>query len=361
MMLLDVAPPSILEPHATVHNGAMTQTTPGTDGSPAALLRLSGVQVSYPRHGIAVDGVDLALQPGEIGVLLGASGSGKSSLLRALAGFEPLAAGQIELAGQVIARAGSGLPPEQRRLGMMFQDFAVFPHLNVRDNIGFGLRGLPRAQRDARVSQWVERVGLHSHAGRFPHELSGGQQQRVALARALAPEPALLLLDEPFSALDADTRERLIGELRSLFRQAGTTVLMVTHDQHEAFALGDRVGVMHRGRLLQWDAPEALYRAPATPEVAGFVGRGSVLPAAVLGLDGSGQVLLRPEHVQLHESGTLRASVLDVRFVGPGHVARLRLPGGEEFEADVDDPARWKPGQQVGLRLAPQVGGLRFA
>ena len=333
-----------MPPSTAAHEYPMTPVSPH--------LRLHGIDVGYPGAGrLAVAGVDLALGRGEIGVLLGASGSGKTTILRALAGFEPLQAGQIELEGRRIAEAGRGLPPEQRRLGMMFQDFALFPHLDVVANIAFGLRGRSRAERAAIVDDWLQRIGLQGYGGRYPHELSGGQQQRVALARALAPEPALLLLDEPFSALDVDTRQRLIGELRGLFAATGTTVLMVTHDQHEAFGLGDRIGVMADGRLLQWGSAETLYRRPATPEVANFIGRGTLLPPAVLGLPGEGRVLLRPEQLRVDTVGNLQGQVLDVRFLGPGEVAQVWLAEGHVVEIDVLPGVELAVGQPVRLSL----------
>lgn len=311
-------------------------------------LNISGLVVRYPgARQNAVDGVDMQLARGEIGVLLGASGSGKTSVLRALAGFESLLAGSITLEGQCIARAGHGLPPEKRRLGMMFQDFALFPHLDVAANIGFGLGRLSREERRTCVADWLVRIGLDGFANRYPHELSGGQQQRVALARALAPKPAMLLLDEPFSALDADTRGRLASDLRQLFREAAITVLMVTHDQQEAFALGDKVGVMAGGKLLQWDTPAALYHQPACAEVAGFIGRGAWVDAASLGLTG-GKVRLRPEALRLDANGVLACEVLDVRFHGPGQVARLKL-GADEIELDLAANSQIKPGEHLRL------------
>ena len=329
---------------------------------PPSYLCLHGIDVRYPGAGRpAVAGVDLALGRGEIGVLLGASGSGKTTILRALAGFEPLQAGQIELEGRRIAEAGRGLPPEQRRLGMMFQDFALFPHLDVAANIAFGLRGRTPAERAAIVNDWLQRIGLQGYGGRYPHELSGGQQQRVALARALAPEPALLLLDEPFSALDVDTRQRLIGELRGLFAATGTTVLMVTHDQHEAFGLGDRIGVMADGRLLQWGSAETLYRRPATPEVANFIGRGTLLPPAVLGLAGEGRVLLRPEQLRVDSEGGLQGQVLDVRFLGPGQVAQVWLAEGHVVEIDVLPGIELVAGDAVRLALRDEDALPHFA
>jgi iron(III) transport system ATP-binding protein len=320
-----------------------------------ALLRLDSIRVGYPQPGggtnVVVDGLSLELEPGGIGCLLGASGCGKTTVLRAIAGFEPLLAGRMELQGEVIADGPSGQPPEMRRVGMMFQDYALFPHLDVAANVGFGLNRVPRAQRAERVRSLLALVGLERSAAAFPHELSGGQQQRVALARALAPEPALLLLDEPFSNLDIDTRQRLAGELRSLLKAAGTTVLMVTHDQSEAFAMADRIGVMERGRILQWDTAQALYRRPADRFVADFIGRGSLVPAVALGLAEGGDVLLRPESLACDPAGSIRGELIAVGFRGPNHVGSVRLAGGQVVEVDLCDEHAGQVGSDIFLRL----------
>ena len=302
-----------------------------------AQLVLDTVELGYGQgraYRAVVDGLDLRLAAGEIGCLLGASGSGKSTVLRAISGFEPLRGGQIHVAGRPVAGPGGEVPPEQRRVGLMFQDYALFPHLDVAGNVAFGLRGLPRAACAARVAALLEQVGLGGMQARYPHQLSGGQQQRVALARALAPAPQVLLLDEPFSNLDVDTRQRLAAELRGLLKAAGCTVLLVTHDQSEAFAMADRVGVMEGGVLRQWDVPQALYERPADPMVAGFIGRGSLLPAALFG-QGPGAVLVRPEHLRLADDGLLVAVVESVVFRGPGHSGVLRLADGNRVEADL--------------------------
>ncbi|MEN5207961.1 ABC transporter ATP-binding protein [Stenotrophomonas terrae] len=315
-------------------------------------LVLDGLQVGYPTAGgfkQVVQGLSLQLQRGQIGCLLGASGCGKTTVLRAIAGFEPLQRGRIELVGRCLATAQQGLPAEQRRVGMMFQDYALFPHMDVAANIGFGLRGLPRAQRQARVQALLQHVALQGLDKRYPHELSGGQQQRVALARALAPAPDLLLLDEPFSNLDVDTRQRLAGELRDMLKAAGTTVLMVTHDQAEAFAMADRVGVMHEGRLLQWDTAQALYAAPLDPFVAGFIGRGTVIDAAQLGAGQGGRVLVRPQSLQLDPAAALRARVEAVVFRGPGSSGWVRLAQGERLELDFGPGPLPEIGAEVGL------------
>ncbi len=217
-------------------------------------LEISQLDVQYPgRHRPAVSGVTLGLRAGDIGVLIGPSGCGKTTLLRAVAGLEPVSAGRIHVAQRLVSEAGRTEPAERRRVGMVFQDYALFPHLSVGRNVAFGLHDLPKAEREARVTEVLNLVGLDGAAERFPHELSGGQQQRVALARALAPRPDLLLLDEPFSNLDVDLRERLAHEVRNILKAANATALLVTHDQLEAFAIGDVIGVMHEGQLHQWE------------------------------------------------------------------------------------------------------------
>jgi len=240
------------------------------------LLELDALTLAYDTpqgRRTVVDGLSLALPRGDIGCLLGASGCGKTTVLRAIAGFEPVRAGRIVLDGASVASPSVDVPPERRRIGMMFQDYALFPHLSAADNVAFGLRRRPAAERRARVAEMLALVGLADAAGAYPHELSGGQQQRVALARALAPSPELLLLDEPFSNLDVDTRERLAFELRDILKRTGHTAILVTHNQAEAFAIADRIGVMQHGRLAQWDTPYALHHAPASAFVADFVRR----------------------------------------------------------------------------------------
>ncbi len=218
-------------------------------------LHLESVRLAYdtPRgpHTV-VDDFSLALAAGDIACLFGPSGCGKTTVLRAIAGFEPLRAGEIRLGERTLSSLQQHLPPEARRVGMMFQEYALFPHLDAARNIAFGLRRLPRAQQQARVAEMLALVGLAEAGERYPHELSGGQQQRIALARALAPAPALLLLDEPFSNLDGATRERLTVEVRAILRQAGQTAILVTHNEAEAQAMADRIGVMHGGRITRW-------------------------------------------------------------------------------------------------------------
>src|SRR4051812_46392743 len=326
-------------------------------------LELRQLSVHYPgRPRPAVEGVSLGLRAGDIGVLIGPSGCGKTTLLRAVAGLEPLGAGEILISGQAVAGAGVNVPAERRKVGMVFQDYALFPHLDVERNVAFGLpRSVARAERRARVAEVLELVGLAGSEQRMPHELSGGQQQRVALARALAPQPRLLLLDEPFSNLDVDLRERLTHEVRSILKAAEATALFVTHDQLEAFAIGDRIGVMHQGRLHQWDETYALYHRPATRFVADFIGHGVFaqaqleqigedvvvhtalgdltdmlecpLPSAYAG--GLCDVLLRADDIVHDDNAPVKAQILRKAFRGSEFLYTLKLQTGETVMAHV--------------------------
>jgi len=243
-------------------------------------LKLDQISLAYDAPGGArtvVSQLSLSLERGLIGCLLGASGCGKTTVLRAIAGFEPLRTGCICLGEVILSSVDHQIEPEHRHVGMMFQDYALFPHLTVEKNIAFGLRRREKKQRKARVDELLQLVGLEGAARRYPHELSGGQQQRVALARALAPEPQLLLLDEPFSNLDIDTRERLAFEVRDILKKTGHTAIVVTHNQAEAFAIADRIGIMQQGRIVQWDTPYDLHRQPASPFVANFIKREALM------------------------------------------------------------------------------------
>lgn len=243
-------------------------------------LNLENISLAYntpdgPKT--VVKNLDLTVDKGHIGCLLGASGCGKTTVLRAIAGFEPLRAGTIHLNGELLSSAEATVVPEKRNVGMMFQDYALFPHLSIEKNIAFGLRKQDKIKRLARTEEMLELVGLEDLGKRYPHELSGGQQQRVALARALAPEPSLLLLDEPFSNLDVDTRERLAFEVREILQKTGLTAILVTHNQAEAFAIADRIGVMNHGGIVQWDTAYGLHHNPVNEFVADFIRREALL------------------------------------------------------------------------------------
>jgi iron(III) transport system ATP-binding protein len=241
----------------------------------------------------AVDDIDLTVADGEFFALLGPSGCGKTTLLRLVAGFEAPDAGALKLGEQVVARAGWALPPERRRIGMVFQSYALWPNMNVAQNVAFALkvRRVPPAERKRRVKAALELVGMEAMAKRRPHQLAGGQRQRVALARCLAMQPAVVLLDEPLANLDVHLRETMQQEFARLHREIGATFIYVTHDQAEAMALADRVAVLNAGRVEQIAPPRALYREPATEMVARFVGRGMVVPAAVVGREGGRTVV----------------------------------------------------------------------
>ena len=324
----------------------------------------------------SVDGVSLGLRAGEIGVLIGPSGCGKTTLLRAVAGLEPLSGGEVWLASSLVGSVQVHVPAQDRRVGMVFQDYALFPHMTVQKNVAFGLGGLPIAQRQTRVGEILDLVGMASNAGRYPHELSGGQQQRVALARALAPQPHLLLLDEPFSNLDVEMRERLALEVRSILKEARTTALLVTHDQQEAFAMGDRVGVMSQGHLHQWNDGYSVYHRPTTRFVASFIGHGQFASACYVkndgfrelrtplgnflsqepvhgmdgGADGVCDVLLRADDIFVDMESPFRAEVIQKTFRGSEFLYTLRLDNGETVLASVLKDQGHVIGDRIGIR-----------
>ena len=311
-----------------------------------AELRCEGLAKSYGER-IVLAGVDLVVPQGTLTAILGASGSGKTTLLRLLVGFVAADAGTIAVGGRLVAEAGRvHVPPDKRAIGYVAQEGALFPHLTVAENVGFGLTRAER-RRGRRVAEALELVGLErGYAGRAPHELSGGEQRRVALARALVPRPALVLLDEPFSGLDAALRAETRSAVLAALAAAGATALLVTHDQAEALSTGDEVGVLRDGRLVQVAAPEVLYRAPADLRVARFVGEAVVLPGEgrggeavcrlgrlpVRGESRSGpvQVMIRPEQIRLvpPAAGGVAARVVGRAFYGPETVLRLELADG---------------------------------
>jgi len=322
---------------------------------------------------VAVDGVDLDVPTGSFTSLLGPSGCGKTTLLRIVAGLERPDTGTVRLAGREVDGPAGHVPPEERRVGMVFQAHALFPHLDVARNVAFGLRGSDRTARAARVDEVLTLVGMRGLERRLPSELSGGQQQRVALARALAPRPALLLLDEPFSSLDAALRASVREEVRAILKEARQTALLVTHDQEEALSVTDRVGVMFAGRLHQVAEPATLYRAPATREVASFVGDADLLPGTRAGqylvdtpfgrlATGSPvgaervTVLVRPETVTLRRSEGADAVVRHITFFGHDSLIEAALPGGWSVRSRRSGDDLPERGQTVAVRIdAPVV------
>ena len=340
-------------------------------------LKVSQVDVRYAGQSrSAVEGVSLQLEAGQIGVLIGPSGCGKTSLLRAIAGLEDLNAGQIELSNRVVSRHGFTEAPEKRRMGMVFQDYALFPHLTVAENIAFGIQALPKSDQTKRIQEVLGLVGLEEVKLRYPHELSGGQQQRVALARALAPKPDLLLLDEPFSNLDVDLRERLAVEIRSILKAANATALFVTHDQMEAFAIGDVIGVIQEGHLAQWADAYHLYHRPASRFVAEFIGHGVFIPGVrqstngrlevqtVLGLltdehesdgvdlggDTRCDVLLRADDIVHDDHASVKAEIIRKAFRGSEFLYTLRLQSGDIVLAHVPSHHDHHLGEWIGIR-----------
>jgi iron(III) transport system ATP-binding protein len=360
----------------------------------AERILIERLSKTYPGGNLALDDLTIEVEPGAFLVLLGPSGSGKTTLLRCIAGIERVTAGEITIGDILVADGNRHLPPERRGLSMVFQDYALWPHLIARDNVGFALRrrGLSRAQCRDGAATMLERVGLGALAHRYPSQLSGGEQQRVALARALVAEMGLVLCDEPLSNLDADLRERIRVEISALIRATGATTVYITHDQSEAFALADQVGVLERGRLVQLGRPEDIYTSPATPFVARFTGLAGELTVRVRGRVGANGTVavdaeahqltrplqarsglpdplpayalltIRPTAVQLcatdRDEHHLVGIVADVAFRDRGYEHAIDLPG-ETRITNVLAVTRFDRGEAVGLRLDP-AGCLLF-
>lgn len=335
------------------------------------LLEIDDLTLRYEDGPLVVDRLGLRLEAGEIGCLLGPSGGGKTSVLRAIAGFEPLDEGEIRLGGELVASPRRHVPPEQRGVRMVFQDFALFPHLTAVENVAFGLRHLERAKRRSAALDMLDVVRLRAFASRYPHELSGGQQQRVALARALVTRPRLILMDEPFSSLDVELREALAVEVRDILKRLNATVLFVTHDRQEAFALADRIGVLQAGRLLQWDTPYNIYHRPRSRFVAQFIGAGVFVTGRMRG-DGCVQtvlgtlpvqadspleqgarvdVFLRPDDVAHDPAAPLRAKIVKKVFTGASIRYELELEDGTSCLSLVPSHQDRAVGETIGIRL----------
>jgi iron(III) transport system ATP-binding protein len=332
------------------------------------VLELRHVTCAYEAGRPAISNISLTAQEGDIVCLLGPSGCGKTTTLRAIAGFESITAGEVYLQGQLVSSPSMLVPTEQRRIGMVFQEYALFPHLRVADNVAFGLRHLPTDQRTDQINTMLAMVGLTGFERRYPHELSGGQQQRVALARALAQKPVMLLLDEPFSNLDPDMTGKMREDLLQLLRHTNTTALLVTHDHDEAFAMADRIAVLNHGRLEQLDVPEAIYHTPATPFVADFVGQADFIPGVVeqgtvlteLGIFpheqeyGTGAkvvIMIRPDDIHVVPSDQAKATILARQFRGSENLYTITLPSGRIVHSSASSTSIYAVGTPVELSV----------
>ena len=342
-----------------------------------AVLSLQAVGKAFEPGVPVLQDVSLGIDAGAMICLLGPSGCGKTTLLRLIAGFEEPDAGTIELVGRQVSAPGHVVAPEKRQIGMVFQDYALFPHMTVAQNIVFGLFRRPASHRQRRLADLLKLVGLEDMAERYPHELSGGQQQRVALARALAPGPQLLLLDEPFSNLDVNLRRQLRQEMQEVLRQTNMTTVLVTHDQEEALSLADKVAILDAGRVVQYGSPEALVQNPSTRFVAEFLGLGHFLPGEVrddcivteLGVvrvgpnasnvnagDGRVDLLVSPECVTMCENGRgVRARVVQVAFQGTRKLYTVRLPSGLQLQGLCALDISLQTGLQINVRHDPAI------
>lgn len=334
-------------------------------------LTVDDISAAYTGAEKIVDEICFKLEKGELGCLLGPSGCGKTTILRALSGFQELLSGTIVLDGNVISQPGKHVAPEQRNVGMVFQDHALFPHLTIAQNVGFGLSKLNQSERIARVSTLLDLVGMQDYAGQYPHQLSGGQSQRVALARAIAPRPKLLLMDEPFSNLDAELRESLGYEVRALLKELNITAIMVTHDQQDAFALGDQIGIVSNGHLVQWGDAFSLYHTPRSRFIADFVGDGVFLSGKItdkntvqtalgeLGGDISLMdtstskidVLIRPDDVKHAPEGGLRGRVIRKAFKGAQTLYTIRTESNDSLMSLVPSHINYNVGDDIGVSI----------
>jgi iron(III) transport system ATP-binding protein len=340
-------------------------------------LHVEGLTKSYGAGEPVLRGLGLTVPAGALAAVLGPSGCGKTTLLRIVAGFLRTDAGTVRLGDRLLGGPGLHLPPERRRIGIVPQEGALFPHLSVARNVAFGLTGVDRGERRRRTGELLELVGLAGYGDRMPHELSGGQQQRVALARALAPRPQLVLLDEPFNALDSALRAGVRSDVRTALRATGATALLVTHDQQEALSTADLVAVVRDGEVTQCDTPQNLYRRPTDPWVAGFVGEAVLLPGTVGG-DGTaltalgpvsltassnglrtGTVLLRPEQLRLtapDSGGAVRGTVTDVRYYGHDAMVTVAVEGHDTpVDIRITGPVPVRPGEETGIRVTGEA------
>lgn len=332
------------------------------------VLELRKSTCAYEAGRPAISDISLCAHKGELLCLLGPSGCGKTTTLRVIAGFEPIIGGEVYLEGQLVSAAGLLVPTEQRRVGMVFQEYALFPHLRVAENIAFGLRHLSADQRTTQVHAMLVMTGLIGFERRYPHELSGGQQQRVALARALAQKPVILLLDEPFSNLDPDMTGKMRQDLHDLLRRTNTTAILVTHDHDEAFAMADRIAVLNNGCLEQFDTPEAIYHMPSTPFVADFVGQADFIPGVVengkvvteigefpnqVGYQGGAKVvvMIRPDDIHVVPAENCSTRILARQFRGSENLYTIGLPSGHIIHSSEASTNVYPVGTRVALEV----------
>ena len=333
------------------------------------LIELSHVSLTYPNAATpALRDLTLEVAEGAALSILGPSGCGKTTVLRAIAGFEHPQTGEVWIAGRLVCDGKHCIPAEERGVGMVFQDYALFPHLTVAQNVAFGLQRLEKPEAARTIAQTLDLVGLSGLEDRYPHELSGGQQQRVALARALAPKPVVLLLDEPFSNLDPDMRGQMREEVEEILRLTGTTAVLVTHDHDEAFAMADRVAVLNQGRLEQVDSPEAIYHTPSTPFVANFVGQADFLSGRVengkihteVGVfentaghpSGTAvDIMIRPDDVHLAPVSPGSAQIVGRQFRGSENLYTVLLPSGQHLHSSESSTTLYPIGTSVDLTI----------
>ncbi|SPP63355.1 ABC transporter ATP-binding protein [Nitrospira lenta] len=349
------------EPHQALNQPDLYQ--------PASnVLELRTVACAYETGRPAIRNISFAAREGEILCLLGPSGCGKTTILRAIAGFEPVRSGELFLSGRLVSNANLTVPTEERRVGMVFQEYALFPHLRVADNIAFGLQHLSRGDRKCQIQEMLTLTGLEGFDRRYPHELSGGQQQRVALARALVQNPVVLLLDEPFSNLDPDMAGRMRQDLHALLRRTKTTTILVTHDHEEAFAMADRIAVLNQGVLEQMDTPELIYHMPASPFVADFVGQADFIqgdirdgmihtelgefPNTLPVVDGAAvTVMIRPDDIHLLPAKGASARIIGRQFRGSENLYTVRLPSGQIVHSSEGSTSVYQEGTAVELQV----------
>ncbi len=344
---------------------------PSGHATPGPALELRDVYKEYPGGVRAVDGLTLSIEQGEFFSLMGPSGCGKTTTLRLIAGLDSLTAGSIAISGVEVSGRTHAVPPEERRVGVVFQDYALFPHMTVAENIGFGIHAMPRQPRGIRVADLLDLVGLAGLDGKYPHELSGGQRQRVALARSLAPSPRIMLLDEPFSNLDAELRASLREETRAILKASGTTTVLVTHDREEAFSLSDRVGLLNNGRLDQVGAAYDVYHYPVNRYVAELTGKADFLPAEIRngriytslgefptndrpeGHSARGELMIRPDDVSVAPDANGTGVICGAEFLGGSILYALELPDGERLHALMPSVRPISAGTRVTLHFDP--------